>query len=305
MFNRVSIDLDGIQTTAGTDRSTSWAFVAVGWTTARIRTIGLSVHSLVRRATTLPLDWFNRSIEDHRSRTSPEEISGENGDRSSSCRSHNRCLQETLDELQAHRSLLDHLVQLNEQIQRGFTLETLPDADLHSQGQFLSSSSSSSSSLVHRRHSELWTKFHHLEGKLSHRREQLMLGNEHRQSFEQVSTRLTDWMKSNEQQQLRDPPINDLQETTSVLQEKHQLIQSLFGAAKDQLSEFADLTRLHAILSSNVNETDRLIVDERYSLLKDRYNRLLDTLTQRLTFLDQSIRQSLSLFSSLSLQSLV
>ena len=155
---------------------------------------------------------------------------------------------------------------------------------------------SSPSFLVHRRHLELWTKFHHLEEKLIHRQEQLVLGNEHRQSFEQVLTRLTDWMKSNEQQ-LRDPPINDLQEITSVLHEKHQLIQSLFGSAKDQLSEFDDLTRLHAILSSNVNETDRLIVDERYSLLKDRYNRLLDTLTQRLTFLDQSIRQSFSLFS--------
>jgi hypothetical protein len=63
-----------------------------------------------------------------------------------------------------------------------------------------------------------------LEEKLIHREEQLILGNEHRQSFEQLIARLTDWMKSNEQQ-LRDPPINDLQETTTVLHEKHQFIQ--------------------------------------------------------------------------------
>jgi hypothetical protein len=42
---------------------------------------------------------------------------------------------ESLGELQSHRSLLDHLVQLNEQIKQGFTHESLPDGDLHPQGQ--------------------------------------------------------------------------------------------------------------------------------------------------------------------------
>lgn len=171
-------------------------------------------------------------------------------------------------------------------MKRGFTDEGLNDVDLHPHGQ---------SEIDERRISsffhcgiELWTKFHHWEEKLIDRREQLRMGNEHRQSFEQLLTSLTEWMKSIEEQQLRDPPINDLQETTAVLKEKHQLIKSLFQSAKDHLEQFDDLARL----SSSVNETDRSILDERYSLVKDHYHRFLDTLTQRLTFVEQSIRKS-------------
>ena len=70
---------------------------------------------------------------------------------------------------------------------------------------------------------DLWTKFNHLEEKVIDRQEQLRMGNEHRQSFEERINGLTEWNEAMEEQ-LRDPPSTALQESSNGLKEKHQLI---------------------------------------------------------------------------------
>lgn len=55
--------------------------------------------------------------------------------------------------------------------------------------------------------------------------------------------------------------------------------------------DFEDLTQLYGLIQTTLSETDRLVLDERYLHLKDRYNRLLDHLTQRFAFLNESTRK--------------
>lgn len=60
---------------------------------------------------------------------------------------------------------------------------------------------------------------------------------------------------------------------------------------RDRRHEFEDLTRFHTTVASTLNETDSITLDEKYTVLKDKYNRLLDNLTQRLALLDEASRK--------------
>jgi hypothetical protein len=40
-----------------------------------------------------------------------------------------------------------------------------------------------------------------------------------------------------------------------------------------------------------LNDTDRITLDEKYTLIKDKYDRLLDSLTQRVALLDEANRK--------------
>ncbi|CAF4349132.1 unnamed protein product, partial [Adineta steineri] len=53
-------------------------------------------------------------------------------------------------------------------------------------------------------------------------------------------------------------------------------------------NEFEDLTRVYTIVSSTLNDTDRITLDEKFTLLKEKYNRLFDNLTERLNLLDEA-----------------
>jgi hypothetical protein len=57
------------------------------------------------------------------------------------------------------------------------------------------------------------------------------------------------------------------------------------------LKEFDDLIRIYEIIASTLNETDRMTFDEKYAVVKDKYNRLLDNLTQRVALLDEANRK--------------
>lgn len=61
--------------------------------------------------------------------------------------------------------------------------------------------------------------------------------------------------------------------------------------------DFEDLTQLYGLIQTTLSESDRLVLDERYLHLKDRYNRLLDHLTQRFAFLNESTRKFFDWFS--------
>lgn len=57
------------------------------------------------------------------------------------------------------------------------------------------------------------------------------------------------------------------------------------------MNEFEELTQIYNLISSTINENDRNSLNEKYALLKDKFNRLLDVLTQRITLLDEAIRK--------------
>ncbi len=57
------------------------------------------------------------------------------------------------------------------------------------------------------------------------------------------------------------------------------------------MKEFDDLTRIYEIIASTLNETDRMTFDEKYAVVKDKYNRLLDNLIQRVALLDEANRK--------------
>jgi len=40
-----------------------------------------------------------------------------------------------------------------------------------------------------------------------------------------------------------------------------------------------------------LNDTDRITFEEKYAILKDKYNRLIDNLNQRLSLLDEANRK--------------
>jgi hypothetical protein len=68
-------------------------------------------------------------------------------------------------------------------------------------------------------------------------------------------------------------------------------IWSLFQSTRDRLNEFEDLKRVHTMVASTLNDVDQITLDRKYTILKDKYNRLLDSLTQRLGLLDEANRK--------------
>lgn len=62
-------------------------------------------------------------------------------------------------------------------------------------------------------------------------------------------------------------------------------------SVRERANDFDDFTQISQHVQSTLNDADRLILDEKYTLLKDRYNRLLDSLTQRVSLLDQAYRK--------------
>lgn len=151
---------------------------------------------------------------------------------------------------------------------------------------------------------EFVRKLNHLEENLLERNRQLSLAIEQRQEFEQIQMKLLEWMKTIEEQ-VKDPFANELQQPVNILKERLNTFKSLLQTVKDRSKEFEDLTRTYQLVCLTLNETDRLTLDEKYSLSKDKYNRLLDNLTQRITLLDEAIRKFqndllLSIFLTLS-----
>ena len=126
-----------------------------------------------------------------------------------------------------------------------------------------------------------------LEQRINERSRLLNGATDQRRNFEQIITKLQEWIKSTEQQ-IKDPLTNDLQQSASLLKERYRHVQSLLESARDRSNEFDDLGRVYNIIALNLNETDRNTFDEKYTLLKDKYNRLLDNLSQRLTLLDEA-----------------
>jgi hypothetical protein len=59
------------------------------------------------------------------------------------------------------------------------------------------------------------------------------------------------------------------------------------------MNEFDDFTRIYAIVATTLNDTDRITLDEKFTLLKEKYNRLSDNLIQRLKLLDEANRKSI------------
>ncbi|CAF4548248.1 unnamed protein product, partial [Rotaria sp. Silwood2] len=102
---------------------------------------------------------------------------------------------------------------------------------------------------------KLIRRINNLEEILNDRYRQLNLANEQRYEFDRIMTKLNEWVKSIEQQ-IKDPFTNDLQQTTNVLKEKSKNIQTLFQSTRDH-----------------------------------KYNRLLDSLNQRIVLLDEAIHE--------------
>ena len=84
---------------------------------------------------------------------------------------------------------------------------------------------------------------------------------------------------------------NDLQQPGNVLKEKFHQIQTLLQSARDRTSEFDDLSRFSKLITANLNESDRISFDEKFSIVKDRYKRLIDNLDQRVMSLDEANRE--------------
>lgn len=78
---------------------------------------------------------------------------------------------------------------------------------------------------------------------------------------------------------------------TLCLSELVSPLQSLLQLTRDRRHEFEDLTRSHGIVAATLNEADHVTFEERYTVLKNKYNHLLDTLTQRVNALDEASRK--------------
>ena len=64
----------------------------------------------------------------------------------------------------------------------------------------------------------------------------------------------------------------------------------MLQSARDHSSEFDDLAQISIIVAATLNETDRLTFDEKSTVIKDKYNRLLNNLAQRLNVLEEANR---------------
>ncbi|CAF4123333.1 unnamed protein product, partial [Rotaria sordida] len=189
-------------------------------------------------------------------------------------------LQEQIEKRKEHLSILIHQRQeldqasqrliVCEKVKQGYSREGQNDVNLHMD--------------------ELLRKLNSLEESIHDRNRQLNGANEQRREFDRIMSKLSEWIKTIEQQ-IKDPLTNDLQQTTNSLKEKNKSIQALLESTKDRTNEFDDLTRIYMIVSSTLNDTDRITLDEKYTLLQEKYNRLLDNLTQRLTLLDEANRE--------------
>ncbi len=57
------------------------------------------------------------------------------------------------------------------------------------------------------------------------------------------------------------------------------------------MKEFEDFKHIYELVASTLNDADRITLDEKYILTKEKYNRLLDSLTQRVALLDEACRK--------------
>ncbi|CAF4487048.1 unnamed protein product [Rotaria socialis] len=177
---------------------------------------------------------------------------------------------DTLNELKFRRITLDSVVKLGEEIKQGCSREGHSNVNLHID--------------------ELVRKLNSLEESIHDRNRQLNVANELRREFERIMTKLNELIKSTEQQ-IKDPLTNDLQQTTSGLKERYRTVEALIQSTKDRTNDFDDLTRIYTMISSTLNDTDRITLDEKYTLLQEKYNRLSDNLSQRLVLLDEATRE--------------
>ncbi|CAF4065047.1 unnamed protein product, partial [Rotaria sordida] len=168
-------------------------------------------------------------------------------------------INDTLNELKFQRITLDNIVKLSEEVKQGYSREGQNDVNLHMD--------------------ELLRKLNSLEESIQDRNRQLNGANEQRRELDRIMSKLSEWIKNTEQQ-IKDPLTNDLQQTANGLKEKYRSIQALLESTKDRTNEFDDLTRIYMIVSSTLNDTDRITLDEKYTLFQEKYNRLLDNLTQ-------------------------
>ncbi|CAF1318005.1 unnamed protein product [Rotaria sordida] len=137
----------------------------------------------------------------------------------------------------------DNIIKLSEQVKQGYSRE------------------------------ELLRKLNSLEESIHDRNRQLNRANEPRREFDRIISKLSQWIKTTEQQ-IKDPLTNHLQQTTNSLKEKYKSIQALLQSTKDRTNLFDDL--------------------------RQKYNRLLDNLTQRLTLLDEANQQFKQLLKRLN-----
>ncbi|CAF4315796.1 unnamed protein product [Rotaria sp. Silwood2] len=177
---------------------------------------------------------------------------------------------DALNEIKVQRVTLDNIIKLNENVKQGYYFEDKTEYDLHTD--------------------EFVRKMNSLEETLNDRYRHLNLANEQRCDFDRIMTKLNEWIKNTEQQ-LKDPFTNDLQQTINILKEKSKSIQALFQSTKDRMNEFEDLTRIHGIVASTLNDAEQITLNEKYTVLKDKYNRLLDSLNQRIVLLDEAIHE--------------
>lgn len=133
-------------------------------------------------------------------------------------------------------------------------------------------------------------KFNLLEESIHERNRQLSGANDQRREFERIMTKVSEWIKSTEQQ-IKDPLANDLQQTTTGLKDRHRNIQVLIQSTKDRVVDFDDLARIYAVILSTLSDTDRITLDEKHTLLQEKYNRLSDNLAQRLLLLEEANRE--------------
>lgn len=111
---------------------------------------------------------------------------------------------EIIDELEIQRKNLEKLKSLLEEIKVDYQFEGQNDCDLNL--------------------NEWIKKFNIFDEKLVDRQEKFRVGLEQRQNFDKKLDQLSDWTKSIEQQ-VKDPMISELQQTTNLLQEKSSQIQ--------------------------------------------------------------------------------
>lgn len=111
---------------------------------------------------------------------------------------------EIIDELESQRTNLDKLKSLLEEIKVDYQFEGQNDCDLNL--------------------NELIKKFNIFDEKLVDRQEKFRVSLEQRQNFDKKLDQLSDWTKSIEQQ-VKDPMISELQQSTNLLQEKSSQIQ--------------------------------------------------------------------------------
>ncbi len=120
------------------------------------------------------------------------------------------------------RIALDSIVKLGDEVKQGYSREGQTNVNLQMDGK--KQTNIAGKFLNHFLRIDLLRKLNALEESINDRHRQLNGAIEQRREFDRIISKLSDWIKTTEQQ-IKDPFASDLQQNASGIKDKHRSIQ--------------------------------------------------------------------------------